>query len=206
MEMEILIVLGYVSICIAVFAAFGISPNRINVPAASIGGAFLVFVLVQTLNYYHPYTDTSGRYLIATEQQLNRGEGTGMAATNTIEPGLVAWFEQNSRLRLEGAQAEVIFDSIPGKVFSARIRAVLPLAGEYLTRGDLADPVIAKSALRIPVLVDVTDPRFEIYQSHLGGGSHAETAVYGERLGQLAVVRKTLLRMSAWLNYLTPVV
>ena len=59
--MELLILLAYVSVCIALFAITGIPLNRISVPLASVGGLLLVFGLVQVLYYYHPYTDSSGQ-------------------------------------------------------------------------------------------------------------------------------------------------
>jgi hypothetical protein len=53
------------------------------------------------------------------------------------------------------------------------------------------------------VLISITDPRYTNYVAQLPGHSHAQTAIYGEQFQQLVVVRKTLLRMSAWMNYLS---
>ena len=55
---------------------------------------------------------------------------------------------------------------------------------------------------RLPVLVAVTDERYRLYHASLPAGA-AQTAVYGEDLQRLAVVRQTLLRMAAWMNYLS---
>lgn len=203
--MELMIVLAYTAVCIAVFSLFRLPLNRVTVPFASIGGLVLSFGLVQLLNHYHPYTSDSRQYLVATPAVSTPGVAGSEVPVMIEEPNLVAWFDQNSRMRLDdGDLAEVTFDSIPGRVFAARVRGVLPAPGEYRSadnlyvRGNESEP-------RIPVLIDITDPTFRIYSGYLPGGSHAETAVYSEDHIQLALVRMTLLRMSAWLNYLTPI-
>lgn len=204
--MELMIVLAYAAVCIAVFALLRIPLNRMTVPVASIGGLVLCFGLIQVLNHYHPYTDSSRQYLVATPAEPAAGGESPELPLMIEEPNLVAWFDQSSRFRLGGGgAAEVTFDSIPGRVFTARVRGVLPSPGEYRNADNLYASPAADSQPRIPVLIDITDPRFKIYSMHLPGGSHARAAVYGDSFHQLAVVRKTLLRMSAWLNYLTPI-
>jgi hypothetical protein len=204
--MELMIVLAYASICIAVFALLQIPLNRITVPVATIGGLALSFGLVQLLNHYHPYTDSSRQYLVATPA-APAADGQPVDMPVMIEePNLVAWFDQSSRFRLgDGGAAEVTFDSIPGKVFEAKVRGVLPSPGEYRGVENLHATPAAESHPQIPVLIDITDPRFKIYSMYLPGGAHARAAVYGKNFRELATVRKTLLRMSAWLNYLTPI-
>lgn len=202
--MELLILLAYVSICIALFAIFGIPLNRVSAPIASIGGLLLVFALVQVLNFYHPYTDTSGQYLVAKQIPYTALGASEAEPLTVVEPNLVAWFEQHSRARLErGGEVEVAFDSIPGKVFSGRVRDMLPMASEYREQDDFRAPPVAAAA-RIPVLIDITDPLFDAYQPQLVDGSHARTVVYDSGARELALLRMTLLRMSAWLNYVSP--
>ena len=121
------------------------------------------------------------------------------------ERNLVAWFPPNGLLHLRhGNAAEITFPGIPGRVFSGRVRAVLPSGGGDLDwEVYLAAPETGEEP-RIPVLIDITDPAFDSYVTRVPGGSHAEAAVYGETLQELALMRKTLLRMSAWMNYLSP--
>ena len=204
--MEMMIVLAYAAVCIAVFSLLRLPLNRITVPFASIGGLVLSFGLVQLLNHYHPYTDDSRQYLVATPVESTPGGPAAEVPLMIEEPNLVAWFDQKSRLRVDdGDLAEVTFDSIPGRVFAARVRGVLPSPGEYRNADNLYQLPENTGESRIPVLIDVTDPSFRIYSTYLPGGSHAETAVYSEDHLQLALVRMTLLRMSAWLNYLSPI-
>lgn len=200
--MELLIISGYVAVCIAVFSVLRIPLNRWTVPTASIGGVVMIFALVQVLNYYHPYSGTSRQYSAAVP-----GAAAATVGTTTGEgPNLVAWFHQNSLLRLgNGNAAEVTFDSIPGKVFTGEVQMVLPTLGDEAAQsgGSVFEQTVAASQTQIPVVINITDPRYANYVSQLPGGSHARAAVYGEEHRELALVRKTLLRMSAWMNYLT---
>jgi hypothetical protein len=194
--MELFLITGYIALCVAVFTVLRIPLNRWTVPTASIGGVALVFALIQLLNFYHPYSDRSQQHLaIAPNTQSVTGEHT-----------LVAWFHQNSLFRLnDGTTAEVTFDSLPGKVFTARLQMVLsPKEGDHARAQDKPfDSSVAERQYRIPVLINITDSRYAGYTSLIADGSQAQTAVYGEQFHQLASVRKTLLRMSAWMNYLT---
>ena len=120
---------------------------------------------------------------------------------------LVGWFRQNSLLRLEvGNEAEVAFDGIPGTVFTGEVQIVLPAMaeGQVQASGNLINPQMAPHPGRIAVLINITDPRFEAYAGQVPGGSYAQAAVYSEHFHHVAIMRKILLRMSAWMNYLFP--
>ena len=199
--MELLLISSYTAICIAVFTVLRIPLNRWTVPTTSIGGIVLIFALIQLLNYFHPYSGRSQQYLTTTPITPSV---TGQPLAGK-EHSLIAWFRQNIRLHLnDGSAAEVAFDSIPGKVFSGKVQMVIPtLAEDHASVEDIIfDPPAAVSQPRIPVMINITDPRYANYVAQVPGGSHAQTAIYGEQFHHLALVRKTLLRMSAWMNYL----
>lgn len=121
--------------------------------------------------------------------------------------GFVAWFRQNSLLRLEaGYEAEIAFDGLPGKVFKGEVETVLPLMaeGQLQPTGTLLTDVSHQSGL-VPVIIKITDPAFEEYKHKLPGGAFAQTAVYSEHLEGFAIIRKVLLRMASWMNYLFPI-
>ena len=204
--MELLLISIFTAICIAVFTVLRIPVNRWTMPSASIGGIVLVFAMIQTLNYFHPYSGAGQQYLTTTPIEPDViGQVTEVAETGE-EQSLVAWFPQNSRLRLDdGSAAEVTFDSIPGKVFSGNVQMVIPTSGEDYAWAEeiIFDPPAAADPSQIPVMINITDPAYANYIAQLPAGSHAQTAVYGEQLQPLALVRKTLLRMSAWMNYLS---
>jgi len=119
----------------------------------------------------------------------------------------VGWFRQNSMLRLiPGADAEVAFDGIPGKVFSGKVSAMLPALaeGQVQASGDLINANIAPRPGLIAVRIEITDPEFEAFDDMLPGGAYAQAAIYSEHAHHLAMLRKILLRMSSWMNYIFP--
>jgi multidrug resistance efflux pump len=125
------------------------------------------------------------------------------------EPAYVAWFRQNSLLRLEvGHEAEIAFDGIPGVIFAAEVVSVLPVIkeGQMQPTGDLMGlPSAHPDAGQVPVVLKITDEAFEPYRNKLPGGAFGQCAVYSEHVHHVAIMRKILLRMASWLNYLFPI-
>jgi len=120
---------------------------------------------------------------------------------------LISWFRQNSMLRLQvGDEAEVAFDGIPGQVFSGEVQLVFPaiVEGQIQPSGNLINPNSAPLPGRLPVLIDITDPEFEPYRGKVPGGAYAQAAIYTQHFHHVAIIRKVLLRMSAWMNYIFP--
>jgi multidrug resistance efflux pump len=64
--MDLLIVLTYTAICVAIFKIFKIPLNKWSVPTAVLGGIFIVGGLVFTMNYNHPYSEISREYFVST--------------------------------------------------------------------------------------------------------------------------------------------
>jgi len=119
----------------------------------------------------------------------------------------VGWFRQNSLLRLKiGDEAEVAFDGVPGTVFSGEVGMIFPALaeGQVQASGNLITPYMSPRSGRIPVLIKITDPRYQALEKQIPGGAYAQMAIYSEHFSHVAVMRKILLRMSAWLNYLFP--
>jgi multidrug resistance efflux pump len=124
-----------------------------------------------------------------------------------LETTCVGWFRQNYMLRLKaGYEAEVVFDAVPGEVFSGEVMMVFPAMaeGQIQPTGDLISPRSAPLPGRVPVLIKITDPRFEAYVNTIPGGAFGQAAVYSDHMHHVAIMRKILLRMSAWLNYIFP--
>lgn len=204
--MELLLISSYAAICVAVFAMLRIPLNKWTVPSASIGGIVMILALVQMLNYYHPYSGTGRPHLSPAQITPYGAEPIAEASRSAEKHDLVAWFPQNSLLRLdEGSTAEVTFAGIPGEVFEGRVEKLqsMPAETHAGAKANVFDTPVATGRSRIPVIINITDPRFASYASSLPAGSHAQAAVYGGRFHQLALVRKTLLRMSAWMNFLS---
>jgi multidrug resistance efflux pump len=120
----------------------------------------------------------------------------------------IGWFRQNSTLRLTaGSEAEVAFDSIPGEVFTGEVLMVIGgvAEGQLSASGSLLK-VTKESAQpgRVPILIKITDPAFKKYAEKLPGGAFGQAAIYSEHFEHVAIMRKMVLRMSSWMNYLFP--
>lgn len=119
----------------------------------------------------------------------------------------VGWFRQNSLLRLKvGDKAEVTFDGVPGVIFSGKVLWVFQdiAAGQVNPSGTLIDITPSNVPGRVPVIIEITDPNFKQYKEMIPGGAYGQTAIYTEHLKHVAIMRKILLRMAAWMNYLFP--
>ncbi len=101
---------------------------------------------------------------------------------------VVAWIAPNRIVAVEpGAPAEVAFDAIPGRVFAAEVARVSSAAD-------------ASAGPRVAVQLRITDPGFDA-STPTGA---AQAAVYGKRLPEIAIMRKLLLRMSSWIDFVHP--
>ena len=122
---------------------------------------------------------------------------------------IVAWFRQNSMLRLKaGYEAEVAFDGIPGEVFSAKVIEMLPAMaeGQLPASGTLVSGAGLLNQIpgRVGVKLHIEDEAFAAYQRQVPGGAYGQAAIYSDHMHHVAVMRKILLRMSSWMNYLFP--
>ena len=129
--------------------------------------------------------------------------GPAMLFINTGERDsrLVAAFQQNSLQRVKaGDPAEVAFDAVPGRVFKAKVRVVIDAVpqGQLENSRALVDPETREAAGRALAQLDVSDEMRD-YQIPLG--SKAQVAIYTEHLHDLSLLRKILLRMKSWQNY-----
>jgi multidrug resistance efflux pump len=136
-----------------------------------------------------------------------------MAASLPMRPVMVfvhdeqapifAAFRQNSALRLrEGYEAEIVYPSIPGRVFRGTVTQVVPNLGEgqAQTSGSLLGTGQAFQAMgRVLVEIEVTD---DLTEFQLPTGSRAQVAIYTEHFHHFAIMRRILLRMTSWENYL----
>ena len=115
---------------------------------------------------------------------------------------MIAAFRQNSALRLRaGYEAEIVFPSIPGRVFHGEVVQVLPTLaeGQLQNSGSLVGTQALQSIGRVPVEIRITDDMSEF---GLPTGTRAQVAVYSDHFHHVAIMRKILLRMSSWQNYL----
>src|SRR6478735_4479128 len=95
-----------------------------------------------------------GMYVIPTQLR------TAMLFVNTgrRDHELGAAFQQNSLQRVDaGDDAEVAFDAVPGRVFSAKVRSLVDAiaAGQLATTATLVEPATLTTAGRAVAIIDV---------------------------------------------------
>lgn len=158
------------------------------------------------------------------EQTTTRAAGPGFVTQVSLRPGMYAIpaqlrtsmffvntgpqdrelgaaFQQNSLQRVKaGDDAEVAFDAVPGRVFKGKVRTVVDAisTGQLGTTVGLIEPETRTTAGRAVAIIDVNDEMRD-YQIPLG--ATAQVAIYTEHWHHLSLLRKVLLRMRSWQNY-----
>lgn len=115
---------------------------------------------------------------------------------------VIAQFRQNSLLRLTpGDEAEVVFNALPGQVFSAKLLRIIPVVsgGTYQAQGTLQSLTIDPGSDGVLAVVEL-DP--DVAVDALPDGIFAQVAVYSDHFSHVSVMRKVLLRMTSWVHYL----
>lgn len=115
---------------------------------------------------------------------------------------VIAQFRQNSLLRLTpGDEAEVVFNALPGQVFSAKLLRIIPVVsgGTYQAQGTLQSLTIDPGSDGVLAVVEL-DPDAAV--DSLPDGIFAQVAVYSDHFSHVSVMRKVLLRMTSWVHYL----
>ena len=157
------------------------------------------------------------------EQSVVRAPTDGMVQQNFLRPGMyaaslplrpvmiflhnekpkfTAAFLQNSAQRIEeGSEAEFILPAVPGRFFKGKVDAVgaFIAQGQLQPSGNLVDPEQIKGEGRILVTIE---PENDISKYLIVPGSTAQVAVYTHHMHHLAIMRKVLLRMKSWTNFI----
>lgn len=157
------------------------------------------------------------------EQSVYRAPTDGYATQVFLHPGMMAVslplkpvmtfvhtdrkifatsFDQVALQRVkEGDQAEISFAGVPGRVFGARVQTVLKFMaeGELEPSGTLLTPKAPFGSGRV---IAVLEPIDDLSDFELPGGATAEVAIYTDHWAEFALIRKILLRIRAWENFL----
>jgi multidrug resistance efflux pump len=121
--------------------------------------------------------------------------------TDERDRALGASFQQNSLQRVNsGDEAEVAFDAVPGRVFKGQVRLVLDAiaAGQLQATGTLEN-YGAQTNGRALALIDIKE---DLSGYQIPVGAAAQVAVYTEHWHHLSLLRKILLRMKSWENFI----
>jgi multidrug resistance efflux pump len=125
-----------------------------------------------------------------------------MTFIHTEELLYTAAFRQNSLQRLKpGFEAEFMFRALPGQVFKGEVVEVIPAIGEsqFQARGQLLGTDALRTNGRVFVTLRITD---DLTQYDLPMGTAVEVAVYSDKFTHVSIMRKVLIRMKSWQNYL----
>jgi multidrug resistance efflux pump len=112
-----------------------------------------------------------------------------------------AAFQQNALQRVRaGDEAEVAFDAIPGRVFKGEVAGIMDavVEGQLQPTGTLIDPESRQEPGRALAQIMITE---DLTAYQLPAGSSAQVAVYTEHWHHFAIIRRILLRMKSWMNY-----
>lgn len=116
-------------------------------------------------------------------------------------PTLVATFPQKviSDFK-EGMAAEAVFKQYPGRSFKIRVRRVLTAIreGELDAGGQILTGTEASEHGHIPVVFDYDE---DVAGLNLPVGAQASIAVYTDRVHALSILRKIILRIKSWENF-----
>lgn len=125
-----------------------------------------------------------------------------MTFVHTEQNFYVGAFRQNSLQRLKaGFEAEFLFRALPGKVFKGKVVEVLPTIpeGQIQASGTLRTTRTLNTTGRAMVKLVIDDDMSEYV---LPTGSNVEIAVYSDSFTHVSIMRKVLIRMKSWQNYL----
>lgn len=125
-----------------------------------------------------------------------------MTFVHTEEHHYIAAFRQNSLQRLKaGYEAEFVFRAVPGRVFEGKVIEVLPAIaeGQIQATGKLYGTEALQTTGRVMVKLKITD---DMSDYHIPLGTNAEVAVFSDHFEHVSIMRKVLIRMESWKNFL----
>jgi multidrug resistance efflux pump len=115
---------------------------------------------------------------------------------------IFALFGQNELHQVEpGAEAEITLDTYPGRVVKAHVDSVIWAQGQGQldATGDLPRTTFVAPPGRFPVKLAVAEKDHALF---LAAGARGSAAIYTEHLAPLHIIRKVLLRVASYLDYI----
>jgi multidrug resistance efflux pump len=115
---------------------------------------------------------------------------------------IFALFGQNELHQVKpGAEAEITLDTYPGRVVKAHVDSVIWAQGQGQldATGDLPRTTFVAPPGRFPVKLAVAEKDHALF---LAAGARGSAAIYTEHLAPLHIIRKVLLRVASYLDYI----
>jgi len=119
----------------------------------------------------------------------------------TEQPYLVASYPQKVISDIKpGMEGDAVFKMYPGRSFKVKVRRVLTALkeGEMDASGDILSPTPADEQGYVPVVFDYAE---DVSALNLPIGAQASIAIYTDRVHALSILRKIILRIKSWENY-----
>jgi multidrug resistance efflux pump len=114
---------------------------------------------------------------------------------------IFALFGQNELHQvLPGNEVEITLDTYPGRIIKAHVDSVIwaQAQGQLDASGDLPRTTLSTPPGRFPVKLLVAEHDRAVF---LAAGARGAAAIYTDHLGFLHIIRKVLLRVGSYLNY-----
>jgi multidrug resistance efflux pump len=147
----------------------------------------------------------------AINVQLRRG---AMAVPIPIAPAMsfveneqqiVALYHQNELHQVQpGNEAEVVLRTLPGKVLKAKVDSIVWAQGQgQLTVSGVLPQTgaVPQPPGRFGVKLDLAEKDQAIF---LAAGAGGDAAIYTERMAAIHILRKVILRVGSYTNYIIP--
>jgi multidrug resistance efflux pump len=115
---------------------------------------------------------------------------------------IFALFGQNELHQVErGNEAEITLDTYPGRVIKAHVDSIIWAQGQGQidASGNLPKTTFVPPPGRFPVKLVVADKDKEVF---VAAGARGAAAIYTEHLALVHIIRKVLLRVSSYLDYI----
>ena len=112
-----------------------------------------------------------------------------------------------SRLRYvePGQKAEVVLRLFPGRTLDATVRQIVQInpSAQLQPSGIIPQaPTPADPVLPFAVALEINEEDIDV--ADIPGGADGTAAIYTEEVAATHIIRKVMLRMEAWMNYIKP--
>jgi multidrug resistance efflux pump len=115
---------------------------------------------------------------------------------------IFALFQQNELHQVQpGNEAEITLDTYPGRIIKAHVDSIIWAQGQgqLEASGDLPKTTFVPPPGRFPVKLEVAKSDHALF---LAAGARGSTAIYTEHLTLVHIIRKVLLRVASYFDYL----
>jgi multidrug resistance efflux pump len=117
---------------------------------------------------------------------------------------IYGFFMQNELHQVQaGDEAEMTFRTWPGRVLKAHVDSVLWAQGQGQmdASGNLPNTTMSVPPGRFPVKLLISDKDRDVF---LAAGARGDGAIYTQRFAIIHLIRKVILRVGSYTNYLIP--